>query len=105
MPSIVTHHLFAKDCLKDTKLKKNIDIYYIFAQSFDNLFYYKFFIPGQGKKIRKLGNLGQKSKTNEYFLNILDYIKQHQQQNNEELLAYLYGSICHYTLDSNAHPL
>ena len=46
MPSIVTHHLFAKDVLeslpysiKETVIQ-NIETYLIFAQSFDNLFYY-----------------------------------------------------------------
>ena len=41
MPSIVTHHLFAKDCLLDYEKKVNKNIYYIFAQSFDNLAYYQ----------------------------------------------------------------
>ena len=58
MPSIVTHHIFAKEVKK--QLPKNIqskinnDIFYIFAQSFDNLFYYKFpsFVLQGDKKYR-----------------------------------------------------
>ncbi len=104
MPSIVTHHLFAKDCLKKTNIEVDNDIYFIFAQSFDNLFYYKFFTPFLGKKIRRLGNRAQREKINDYFLNILIYIKNNNLQNNKEINAYLMGSICHYALDTTCHP-
>ena len=73
MPSIVTHHYFARDVFEalPTKIqntfKSSLDIYFIFAQSFDNLFYYKFFTPWQGKEIRKLGNEAQLTKVNLYF--------------------------------------
>ena len=69
MPSIVTHHLFAEEVYNhlstktQNKLKNAYPIYQIFAQSFDNLFYYKFFTPWQGKQIRALGNIAQKNKT------------------------------------------
>ena len=82
----------------------NLDVYYIFAQSFDNLTYYNFFKPWQDHKINKLGHLAQRTKTNDYFKNILDYIVDNNYQNNPDLLAYFYGSICHYVLDSICHP-
>lgn len=104
MPSIVTHHLFSKDVEAYISKKINKECYYIFAQSFDNLFYYKFFLPILGQKIRKLGNDAQRGKTNEYFKSILEFIKAKNLENNEDLLAYLYGSICHFALDSIAHP-
>ncbi len=106
MPSIVTHHYFAKDVLNKLPNNKKINqkIFFIFAQSFDNLFYYKFFTPWQGKKIRKLGNLAQKKNINLYFQNILDYITDNYLENNQDLISYLYGSICHYVLDRFCHP-
>ena len=108
MPSIVTHHYFAKEVLKNLpeKISKKIDLstYLIFAQSFDNLFYYKFLTPWQGKKIRKLGHTAQKEKINAYFKNILTYIKSNHLEKNTEVLSYLYGSICHYVLDYHCHP-
>lgn len=103
MPSIVTHHLFAKDCLKGYEKKVNKDVYYIFAQSFDNLTYYHFFL-GFKNKVKRLGSEGQRTKTNEYFLNILDYMKEHELKDNPDVLGYLLGSICHYALDSTCHP-
>lgn len=107
MPSIVTHYLLATE-VKEKLAQKNIninneDIFYIFAQSFDNLFYYKFFTPWWGKKIRTLGIEAQKKNTNLYFKNIIEYIDNNKNSINE-IKAYLYGSICHYILDSICHP-
>ncbi len=105
MPSIVTHHLFAKDLL-NRNIPKNFDLktFYIFAQSFDNLFYYHFFIPFKGHTIRNLGNIAQNTNTNLYFKNIINYLTKTHNQHNKQLLAYLYGSYCHYALDSIVHP-
>ncbi len=110
MPSIVTHHLFAEEVYThlstetQNKIKPAYSIYQIFAQSFDNLFYYKFFTPWQGRKIRSLGNTAQKTNTDTYFKNLITYIKQNNFMDNPDLLAYLYGSINHYVLDYNCHP-
>ena len=107
MPSIVTHYYFGNDVLKrlPTNIKKKINkeknIYDIFLQSFDNLFYYKFFTPFLGKKERNLGYNAQKENVKKYFQNILITVKNNQTNEN---ISYLYGSICHYVLDSLCHP-
>ena len=103
MPSIVTHHLFARDCLKGFESLVDKDIYYVFAQSFDNLFYYHFFTSLKNE-VKKVGGIAQRTKTNDYFLNILNYIKEHNLRNDKEVIGYLFGSICHYALDSTCHP-
>ncbi len=103
MPSIVTHHLFAKDCLLNYEKKVNKDIYYIFAQSFDNLAYYHFF-TSFNNEIKNIGKIAQSSKTNEYFLNLLNYIKDNNLKEDKDIIGYLFGSICHYALDSTCHP-
>lgn len=110
MPSIVTHYLFSEDVLKITKkeIQKNIlkshKLYNIFAQSFDNLFYYNLLSFKKGKDIRRFGNLAQRSHTNEYFKNMINIIKEEKQTENPDTLAYLYGSLTHYILDSTCHP-
>ena len=108
MPSIVTHHIFSKDVYESlpikTKEQINVKEYTLFAQSFDNLFYYHYLTPWTGKEIRNLGHSAQNEKINLYFENIIDYITNHHLENNIDLKSYLYGSFCHYLLDSFCHP-
>lgn len=100
MPATYTHHLFAKDVFKvvndDTKnkFKDNIDIFNLFAQSFDILFFSN----------SKLGNKAHNYNSNLYFENMIKYIRHNNLLDNSQVLAYLYGSICHYVLDSTIHP-
>jgi len=109
MPSIVTHHLFAKEVLENlpTNIQNKLSYphYLIFAQSFDNLFYYKFLTPWKGKEIRNFGEKAQKEKVNLYFKNIITTLTREKLEENKEALSYLYGSICHYVLDYHCHPL
>ena len=108
MPSLTTHYLFAKEVEK--KLPKKIrntfqeenNIYEIFAQSHDLLFYNIFHL--KGKEIRALGSYAHKHDTQAYFINIIQYIKEKQLKNNQQCVAYLYGSILHYVLDTTCHP-
>lgn len=110
MPSIVTHYLFSEDAYKqaEKEVQENIlkshQIYNLFAQSFDNLFYYNLLSLQKGKNIRKLGNMAQRIKINDYFKNIIETIKEKKLEHNSEVLAYLYGSLTHYVLDSTCHP-
>jgi len=108
MPSIVTHHLFAKDVYHNLPIKIQSKIsyphYLLFAQSFDNLFYYKFLTPWKGKEIRTFGEQAQQEKVNLYFENIIKEIENKNWESKEEILGYLYGSICHYILDYHCHP-
>lgn len=110
MPSIVTHYLFSEDVLQKTKeeirneIIKSHKLYNIFAQSFDNFFYYNFLSLKSGSQIRQFGLDAQKEKSNEYFKNIILAIKEQNQIDNPDAMAYLYGSLTHYILDSNCHP-
>ena len=108
MPSIITHHMFSKEVLKKlskeetNRFQEKIDIYHTFAQSHDYLFYYKF-----GKKRKEINSLGHKAhhkNTQDYLINIIEEIKKNHEENTPELLAYLYGSITHYVLDTTCHP-
>lgn len=108
MPSIITHHMFSKELLNNlskeelSKIDNKLDIYHTFAQSHDYLFYYKF---GKNRKaINKLGHKAHHSNTQEYLINIIKEIKNNHEENNSELIAYLYGSITHYVLDTTCHP-
>lgn len=108
MPSITTHRLFGLDVLNKlpNNIKENIDkdIYTVFCQSFDNFFYYNLISFKKGKSIREFGRYCHKNKTQEYFINIIKYIKDNNLENNSDCLSYLYGSITHLVLDSTMHP-
>lgn len=108
MPSIITHHMFSKEVLKRlskeelNRFDNKLDIYHTFAQSHDYLFYYTF--GKNKKKINDFGHYAHRHNTQEYLINIIKEIKDNHQENNPELLAYLYGSITHYVLDTTCHP-
>lgn len=98
MPATYTHHLFTKDVYKSLNVsiqdKLDIDIFNLFGKGFDVFYFYK----------PKLSNLGHTTNINLYFSNIVSYLRSNHETHNSELLAYLYGSICHYVLDSTVHP-
>lgn len=72
----------------------SLDLFKLFGKSFDILFFIN----------HKLGNYAHNNKVNLYFKNIILYIKGNNLENNSDVLAYLYGSVCHYVLDSIVHP-
>lgn len=108
MPSLITHHMFSKEVLnnldKEEKalLGDKLDIYHTFAQSHDFLFYYTF---GKDKKrINSFGHHAHRHNTQDYLVNIINEIKNNKEEHNPELIAYLYGCITHYVLDTTCHP-
>lgn len=110
MPSIITHDMFAKNVLDklDTKdaetINKAKQIYLTFAQSHDYLFYYSSLNLKKSMQIKKLGSKAHKKKTQAYFIDLINNIKKHNLENYAPAIAYLYGSITHYVLDSTCHP-
>lgn len=100
MPASYTHHVFTQDIFKSLdntikeKIEKSLDLFYLFGKSFDILFFVDI----------KMGNYAHKNNVNLYFKNIIQCIINNNLENNSEVLAYLYGSICHYVLDSVCHP-
>ncbi len=104
MPSIATHHVFANmvyNNLSETiqsDINNSLNIYYTFAQSHDYLFY------SFHKKIRKLGHTAHHEKTQKYLLTIIKEIIDNHLESNSECMAYLYGVITHYCLDTTCHP-
>lgn len=98
MPATYTHHVFTKDVYKviEKEIQEKIDvpIFNLFGKSFDILFFSK----------PKLGIYAHNHDVNAYFANIIKYIKKYEYYRDPQVLAYLYGSICHYVLDSTCHP-
>ena len=109
MPSNTTHRIFGKSVLNKIPIRisnkiTNKYIYNVFCQSFDNLFYYNLISFKKGKKIREFARYCHRTKTQAYLINIIKYIKDSNLKNDSDCLAYLYGSINHYVLDTTFHP-
>lgn len=104
MAGTVTHTYFSKDVYKklDKKSKENIKgfegSFELFNQGHDIFFF------DSNIKIRKLGKYFHKHNTQNFFINIVKYIKENNLENNKEIISYLYGYICHYALDTTIHP-
>ncbi len=109
MPSLTTHNIFAKELLNNldyrTKEKfiNELDTYLIFSQSHDLLFYYSFDLKNK-RIINNLGHSAHHNKSQEYIVNIIKEIKKNNLENNHQIIAYLYGVITHYVLDTTCHP-
>lgn len=108
MPATVTHAFFAKDVFDvlPSNIKNVIDCSRIkmFGQSMDSLMFYNLFSILPGKKIRDFSMFFHKEKTQEYFINLIKYIKNNNYYDDMDVCSYLAGVICHYVLDSTLHP-
>ena len=109
MPATITHSYFANDLydvlpiglkklLMDDKQKLRT-----FAQSTDPLIFYNL-SSKKDKKIRDFQGYFHTNKTLEFFTNLINYIKYNNYYKNSEVMAFLYGFLSHYILDSKMHP-
>ena len=44
------------------------------------------------------------TKTKDFFLNMIRYIKTHKKVDDPQAMSLLYGHVCHYFLDTTMHP-
>ena len=103
MPSFITHNIFAKEVKASIKpeakeiLNNYNEIYEMASQSFDLLKY-------SLKKHKECINLCKKChriNVNKYFEELVNIAKI---ENNDELNAFIFGSILHQILDATMHP-
>ncbi len=110
MPSSCTHNFFSIDVYNkfNKKVKKVImpsyDAYRMFAQGPDPYFFYDFHLSKKSKEVFKINYAMQHSHINEHFLSLINYINDKKYYSNSMVMAYLYGQICHYSLDTICHP-
>lgn len=110
MPATATHAFFAEDIYdkltkqEKSRLKGEQKLFFMFAQHTDPLMFFSIFFPFKGKKIRNLQRIAHTTKTNEFFQNLITYIKEKKYYNDSKTLAFLYGFIAHFCLDSAVHP-
>jgi hypothetical protein len=102
MPAATTHVEFAKDLLRIDQAQRShiadLPMYYLGSQGPDMLFFsHASVLPGS---LHKYGNLMHASKVYEVIQFFEDYA-----ENDPDLISYIQGYLCHYALDSTAHPL
>lgn len=110
MPSSVTHSYFCSDvydkCRKNIKikLKDTINYFKVFAQGPDPYFFYDFHLSKRSKSVYQINRAMQHSRVNNHFIKLINYINEKNYYSNGQVMAYLYGQICHFSLDTTLHP-
>jgi len=107
MPAIITHYLMSKASaasLGDGEVSKSIDeckdIFYLGAQGPDIMF----FALGN-RELNKLGSRMHREGINSFFAECVNKIrKTAAHEGRSEIIAYMVGFLCHYALDTCAHP-
>lgn len=105
----MTHTYFAIDVYNNlpitikTKIT-NPEYLKLFAQGSDPLMFHNLFIGKKSKYYQQIQYQLHTENTQKFFLTLINYIKNNKLENNEQVLSYLYGNICHYYLDSLTHP-
>lgn len=112
MPDIITHHIFGnetinklKQSVKD-KIKSNFEIFHIGCQGPDP-FLYNYISSINGKKIGcELGDMLHEIKCGDFIINFLKRLREINKNSPafNELLSYISGFVCHYSLDKTTHP-
>jgi len=101
MAGTITHAYFAEDIAKRINFnKKYINNLKAFSQGYDIYF----FLIKKRKNGKKIANYFHQHDTQNFFINMINYIKDNQLYNDDEIKSYLYGYINHYVLDKNIHP-
>ena len=102
MPTTYTHDLFGKEVYRKLPeemkeiIRRNKDLYRIGLHGPDLLFYHLF-----NSKVNKTGVAMHRRRARSFFEEGITVAREDQ---DEALLAYLFGFGCHYLLDSACHP-
>jgi hypothetical protein len=103
MPAATTHVEFAKDVYRtsDDEIRRRItnrQMFWLGSQGPDMLFFHRASVlPGS---LHKYGNLMHNAKVPEFMT-----FFEHWVGDDPDLISYYMGFLCHYALDSTAHPL
>ncbi len=107
MPATITHAFFAKDVydILPNNIRKDLNINRckMFSQSTDSLMFYNLFSILPGKEIRRSQGYFHTKKSQEFFINLLRYVKDNRIY-DKDVFSFIVGFICHYALDSTLHP-
>ncbi len=107
MPATITHAYFMKDLYEvlPDNITSKIDLNRskMFAQSTDSIMFYNLLSIKPSHNLRKFQYYFHTHKTNDFFINLLDYVKEHN-IDDKDTYSFIVGFITHFVLDSNIHP-
>ncbi len=110
MPATATHAYFTMDIYDNLTIglkkllmdeKKHLQM---FGQSMDPLFFYNLISFKKGGNVQQFGSYFHRQQSQAFFINLVNYIKYNHYYQTPEVMAFLYGMISHYVLDSTLHP-
>ena len=107
MPASITHAYLAKDLYEvlPEYISSKIDLNRtkMFAQGTDPIMFYNLMSLKKGKDLRRFQKYFHTHKTNLFFINLLNYVKEHN-ISDSDTYSFIVGFISHYVLDSTIHP-
>lgn len=111
MPALLTHYLCGDMVLKSIDAPEVTDmisqhrsLYNLGTQGPDMFFYHNALPWVKGESLSKVGGRLHDEKVRAFFEQVLAIIDGIKNAKKEMLLSYVYGYICHYSLDIHAHP-
>lgn len=114
MPNIITHKIFGEEVIKKLKRKEIVDcimsqqqIYDIGCHGPDFLFFYHLKPWELWKKhdLNAIGSQLHKKGINAFYQSAIQSIRREKNIDvRQNMLVYFLGHLCHWTLDSIAHP-
>ena len=110
MPSSMTHTYFGLDVYNKLntqskeKISNSLEYFKLFSQGSDPFMFYNFLLGKKAKMYSDVQGIIHTKKTREFFITTIKYIHENNLSNNPDVMAYLYGYICHYFLDLYTHP-
>lgn len=113
MPNVITHGLMANEVvqlLEKSDVALAIETYpqlfFFGSNGPDYLFYYRYFsLDEDAKSMRQLGNLFHDEYINEFYTAAKNHLNRLENDQDKQMaLSYIAGHLCHWALDSLAHP-
>lgn len=99
MPDIAVHTQFGAEVID--RLQADIDrrIYDFGLLGPDPYLFYRWYIPPFRNRVSRYASVMHRTRTGEFLIELAN-----RAVNNSEVFSYLCGFLCHYALDSTAHP-
>lgn len=103
MPACLTHYLFAQNVKENLTEKASLNscAYAWGAQGPDFFFCHRFFPWMRGDSLREYGDRIHQETPSKVLGAMRDFLKKHP---DPVYRSYVWGFVCHYSLDSIAHP-